>query len=702
MSRDFETRESPNLPRFTEGDFDFSLDEVNHLWAELSDGRNDPTLTFESVRESDPSIDFPNVPRRQLLSGTDESEQPCESESEYSIGEVLGEGGMGIIYDANQTALDRSVAIKMLKPQADSEAQRKKFLSEAILTGALQHPNIIALHDLAIDQNDNLFYSMKKINGTPWSDSIASLSLDENLEIFLRICNAVAFAHSRHVIHRDIKPGNVMLGEFGEVLLMDWGLAVVLPEDRPLRENEFPGLGGTPSYMAPELARGNFEKLGTASDIYLLGAVLFQIVTKRPPHQGDSVAEVLLNAANNVIQTTSKQGDLLSIALEAMSSEPEDRFGTAIKLRQRIRNFQVQSQSMGLTRRAKKMAKRARQNNDYSLFANAILTFEEAIDVWSENRKAINGLILTKKYYTESAIQNGDLDLAASILDNAEAINKNAERQTQTLSARVSQLKKDRARKIRQQNQDQEDLRKWTTAFDASPDLVAISRLRDGFIFEVNEAYLRTLGFDRDEVIGKSSEQLGTWVDPAQRERFVEILEREGRCDEMEALIRTKSGQELPVLLSACKLGFEGETAVITNAHDISNRKEMERALKESERKLRETQELAKLGTWEYNLESEEITWSDETFQIVGFSKESGEPSLEGFLSTIHPDDAPLLLGLINKAREDGSPYRIEVRHRQQDGRYRHVLATGKPKFDGKKVVSLFGSVMDISEFRQS
>ena len=205
-----------------------------------------------------------------------------------------------------------------------------------------------------------------------------------------------------------------------------------------------------------------------------------------------------------------------------------------------------------------------------------------------------------------------------------------------------------------------------------------------------------------DQRIGKSSEQLGTWVDPDQREKFVEILERVGRCDEMEALIRTKSGDELPVLLSACKLGFEGETAVITNAHDISNRKEMERALLESERKLRETQELAKLGTWEYNLESEEITWSDETFQIVGFSKESGEPSLEGFLSTIHPDDAPLLLALINKAREDGSPYRIEVRHRQQDGRYRHVLATGKPKFVGKKVVSLFGSVMDISEFRQS
>ena len=170
----------------------------------------------------------------------------------------------------------------------------------------------------------------------------------------------------------------------------------------------------------------------------------------------------------------------------------------------------------------------------------------------------------------------------------------------------------------------------------------------------------------------------------------------------MEALIRTKTGSVIPVLLSACKLGFEGETAVITNAHDISNRKRMEKALEESENRLRETQELAKLGTWEYDLESEEIHWSDETFRIVGLSKESGEPSLEGFLSTVHPDDAPMLLTLINKAREDGSPYRVEVRHRQSDGRYKHILATGKPKFEGDDVVALFGSVMDISEFRRN
>ena len=718
---EFETKDEMSLPKLTDSAQDFSLDEVTGLWKELTDEKSDPNLTFEKLSEKNTRKQL-NLLRRVLAQKNDSlspsaiKSQPLpesadavtvidstpSSQSEYEIGDSLGEGGMGIIYEANQTALNRSVAIKMLKPESNSVSQRLKFLSEAVLTGGLEHPNIIALHDLAVDQDDNLFYSMKKINGRPWRDSIGSLSLDENLEILLRICNAVAFAHSKNVIHRDIKPGNVMLGEFGEVLLMDWGLAAVLPTQGQLEKSEFPGLGGTPSYMAPELARGDFGKLSPQSDIYLLGAVLFQIVTKSPPHPGQTIAEVLLNAANNVIQFTNKQGELLAIAEKAMADNPKDRFESAIELRQTIRDFQVHSQSMGLTRRAKKMAKRARQTNDYVLFANAILTFEEAIDVWSGNRKAINGIILTKKYYTESAIENGDLDLAASILEGSESINADAKLQTQSLTAKVKELKKDRAIKQKQQVKAQQDLQKWTNAFDASPDLVAISRLRDGLVFEVNDAYLRTLEFTRDEVIGKTATQLGTWVKPDQRRQFVEILENQGRCGEMEALIRSKTGRELPVLISAGKLGFEGETAIITHAHDISNRKQMERALAESENRLRETQELAKLGTWEYNLETEEITWSDETFRIIGLSKESGEPSLEGLLSTAHPDDAPLLLTLINKAREDGSPYQVEMRHRQSDGIYKHVLATGKPKFQDDKVVSLFGSVMDISEFRKS
>ncbi len=691
MSDDQETRD------FDDGSADeseFTLEAVDGIWQQLTSDRTDPTLTFESQGQT-PSLDAHyEVPTRRL--STDDS-----LVADYNIGSKIGEGGMGVVFDANQAALDRTVAIKMLKTENRTEAQRDKFLAEAMLTGSLQHPNIIALHDLAIDQQGNLFYSMKKINGEPWSKTIHAKSLEENLEIFLRICNAIAFAHSRNVIHRDIKPGNVMLGEFGEVLLMDWGLAVSLPTERKLESHEFPGLGGTPAYMAPELARGEFEKLGPESDVYLLGAILYEIITGSPPHVGESVVDVLLKAANNEILPTKKRGELLTISIQAMAGEPNYRFSSAMDLRTTIRSFQTHSQSMGLTRRAKRLAKRAHQNTDYNMFIIAISTFQEAIDIWAENKKAINGLVLTRKYYTEAAINNGDLDLAASILEGNDSIDRVDGDYAESLSRKISQLKEDRVSKEKQRERKIRDLDKWVNAFNGSPDLVAISRLRDGLIYEVNEAFIKTLGFSSSEVIGKNSHQINIWDDPQHRNRFVYMLESCGRCDEMETKIRKKNGQLIPVSISACVLGFDGETAVITHAHDITKRKKMERDLQQSEMRLMETQELAKLGTWEFDLDSEAISWSDETFRIVGLSKEDGEPSLEGFLSTLHPDDMPNMLTSINAAQIDGKPYRMEVRHRQADGKYKTVLATGKPKFENGRIRLIFGSVMDITEFRR-
>ena len=128
----------------------------------------------------------------------------------------------------------------------------------------------------------------------------------------------------------------------------------------------------------------------------------------------------------------------------------------------------------------------------------------------------------------------------------------------------------------------------------------------------------------------------------------------------------------------------------------------MEKRLLDSERRFRETQQLAKLGTWEYNLETEKIIWSDETFRIIGLSQEIGEPTLEGFLSTVHPDDAPELLSRINQAQTDGKPYNLEIRHKDPEGGYKRIVATGKPHFENGRVISLFGSVMDITDFRQS
>ena len=145
------------------------------------------------------------------------------------------------------------------------------------MTGDLEHPNIVPIYDLGEDDKGVLFYAMKRVKGRPWDKVVGEKSFDENLEIWMKVADAVAFAHSRGVVHRDLKPENVMLGDFGEVLLMDWGLAIVL--DSPAAKKA--GMAGTPAYMPPEMAMGPVTRVGTPADIYLMGAILYEILTGR-------------------------------------------------------------------------------------------------------------------------------------------------------------------------------------------------------------------------------------------------------------------------------------------------------------------------------------------------------------------------------------------------------------------------------------
>ena len=179
-------------------------------------------------------------------------------DSDYELMDVLGEGGMGVVYAARQASIDRTVAIKMLKPSMMHDTNLKtKFLTEASVTGDLDHPNIVAVHELGTNQEGSVFYSMRRVVGTPWLDVISKKTLSENLDYLMRVCDAIAFAHSRGVIHRDLKPENVMLGDFGEVLVMDWGLALSIRDGGKADSiHESDTLAGTPAYMAPELYGG--------------------------------------------------------------------------------------------------------------------------------------------------------------------------------------------------------------------------------------------------------------------------------------------------------------------------------------------------------------------------------------------------------------------------------------------------------------
>ncbi|QGJ70898.1 Serine/threonine protein kinase [Planctomycetales bacterium 10988] len=358
---------------------------------------------------------------------------------DYEIQEVLGEGGMGIVYLARQTAIDRTIAIKMLKPgMADDPGLRLKFLTEAAVTGDLDHPNIVPIHDLGESENGSIFYAMKRVRGTPWDEVIQEKSLDENLETLLRVGDAIGFAHARGVIHRDLKPENVMLGNFGEVLVMDWGLALgVTAEGKAEEVESAESMCGSPAYMAPEMATGPIHKIGTGSDIYLLGAILYEVIGGIPPHYGDTTLNCLFAAGMNKIEPIEAKGELLDIALKAMATQPEERYESVKDFQTAIRDYQSHSESILLADKAQTSLELAQHTDSYDDFAKAMFGFSEAASLWSGNEDAIQGELVARQRYAEAAFRKHDLDLAESLLLPEEPLH-------QTLLAEVVKERKER------------------------------------------------------------------------------------------------------------------------------------------------------------------------------------------------------------------------------------------------------------------
>jgi WD40 repeat protein/serine/threonine protein kinase len=340
---------------------------------------------------------------------------------DYELLDIIGEGGMGVVYAAHQSSIARTVAVKMLKPSAKiREEQRDKFISEAVVTGELDHPNIVPIYDLGSNEDGALFYSMKRVKGTPWDKVINHKQLDENLSILLRVADAVAFAHAGGVIHRDLKPENVMLGDYGEVLVMDWGLARITPEFAHVASvYQADSLGGTPAYMAPEMARGPIERINKTSDIYLLGAILYEIIGGQPPHSGRDVMQCLLASSQNRIDAIRYDGELKEIALKAMATQQEDRYQSVKEFQEAVRVYQSHSESLVLTAHANQNLQKARASGDYALYARALYGCQEALALWNDNHRARSLLADTQRDYATAALANGDLDLASSLLDTS-------------------------------------------------------------------------------------------------------------------------------------------------------------------------------------------------------------------------------------------------------------------------------------------
>lgn len=411
------------------GDDDSFLNTVKTVWMESTPETN-PNMTIKSDEGEVTSTRSTLVIKSKKMSkpkaasaALAEAARKASDLPEYELTKVLGEGGMGIVYEGRQTSIDREVAVKMLKPNTSvDEKTRMKFLAEAVVTGDLDHPNIVPIYDVGTNEENALFYSMKKVQGTPWLKVVKTKTLHENLDILMKVSDAVAFAHARGIVHRDLKPENVMLGDYGEVLVMDWGLAQATATFRKSNNvGESTSMGGTPSYMAPEMATGPISKIGPHSDIYLLGAILYEIITGRPPHTGKNAMQCLMAAAKNEIVPTDKTGELVDVARRAMATKVEERYSTVQTFQQAVREYLAHEESIVLSTRAADDLIEAQKTEDYQRYAKALFGFQEAFTFWEGNSKAQAGISEVKLAYAASALRKGDYDLGASLLEPSNA-----------------------------------------------------------------------------------------------------------------------------------------------------------------------------------------------------------------------------------------------------------------------------------------
>jgi eukaryotic-like serine/threonine-protein kinase len=272
----------------------------------------------------------------------------------YTVLRVIGRGGMGTVYVARDETLGREVAFKVSNAPASGSGLDERLRREARVLATLDHPGIAPVHDAGVLADGRLFYVMKLVRGVTLERHARDLETESlKLSVFERVADTVAFAHARGIVHRDLKPSNVMVGSFGEVLVLDWGVAKVLGErdaadraadDRTAgsspvavspsadaREHEHEHeptragtLMGTPGFMAPEQAAGDITRIGPATDVFALGALLFWLLTSELPSADDDVTRV-----NRVLRERRVNRRLRAIVTRCLAPRSADRYANA-------------------------------------------------------------------------------------------------------------------------------------------------------------------------------------------------------------------------------------------------------------------------------------------------------------------------------------------------------------------------------------
>ena len=354
-----------------------------------ADSSSSPYTATHSVRLGDQQLDLP----RHTIS-------PMSPSLDFEILSTLGRGGMGVVHLARQQALRRNVAIKQINPEQLTSYAVRNLLREAYITGRLEHPNIVPVSLLGVDEEDRPLFVMKRIEGVSWTDTLHDArhlprayrqqdSIQEShFEIFEQVCLAMHYAHSKGIVHRDLKPENVMLGEFGEVYVVDWGIAVSLHEDEdgilPLARDA-KQVVGTPMYMAPEQAAAESSLLGVHTDVYGLGAILHQIITGKTRHSGNALNAVLLRAYQSLPFEYEEDvpRELARICNKACARDPKDRYESASALREAVASYRKQRQAEELLRASREKLDALRAITDEVVAARGEFDPERVVEAHS-------------------------------------------------------------------------------------------------------------------------------------------------------------------------------------------------------------------------------------------------------------------------------------------------------------------------------
>ena len=483
-------------------DEDVTLDEVTARWV---DDRRTEQVSPRATVAPPPARDDRSTRALAVL----ELHRPTDRAT-LEVGERIGEGGMSVVRRGVQIALGREVAVKTARGDTGDELATLRLVREAWITGSLEHPNIVPVHDITTDREGTPQIVLKRIAGRAWGSVMHDEgaireryegrdALDWNLRILMQVCNAVHFAHTRGIIHRDLKSDNVMIGEFGEVYVLDWGLAVAVNDDGSGRfplVSEVDTVAGSPAYMAPEMLEVRPDRISARTDVYLLGAVLFEILAGWPPHMASTMREV----AQSILRSNPRVPDhvppeLGAIVRRALARRPEERFETADALRAALSAFLEHRASTTLASdaitklhelelacvegrdRSRSADERGRLR--YHLYGECRFAFREALRSWPANDVARQGL-------TRAATVMAELELWQGDARSAELVLLELERPPPDLLRRV---------KTARRSKDVEQKRLASLARDHDPSIGRPTRLLIGLALGLVWTVLPWVGF---------------------------------------------------------------------------------------------------------------------------------------------------------------------------------------------------------------